>query len=445
MKYRVKKFIALLMALLMVLNMTPISAIADITDEGNTKRGLGASGTASGNNLILNLNSAGLELTTDEAYFAYITVQYNNNTIYALAPLVVSKGDTSVTIPIQWYDQNDNPINDVTLNDLVIPNITYYSTYVNNNQSTNARTPKALRDAYSSSYTVLKLGNDLEGYKAETGATTQDEEGHINFNISLTANTAGISKAEIWNAVETARNYGVFTNLWSHMGPDMESTIAAAVVKATGEGTYGYQHRNINTNKLVVTKNWSDKSQHDPVTIVLHKKDGTVVASKELVTDGHGAGNVEFDALPTGDYYLEEIIGNKSYFSNVHYLPHENTDHVKFDDSEIKLINFDEPYNYIGSVYNDSVYEFLIEKCQPNTYFVTPDANVKAKFESFTKFQERGLKVFTTSEINYPVINFSSEMSTLEALSRKLAKATSSKTVEVMLLLLRRALVLIML
>ena len=418
-------------------------------------------------------NPVGMEVEDSEKYVVRVTVDHETTgNSYAFADLVLdgTKGSASdpATLTFHkftdsdnnetiWCNSNGSPRFDFTGNE---KNVRLDVLAIDSNGSV---TPAELiKSPSAGKYTLVKPGDSINLYTLSYGdREVEENQGASRLDVYdvliFNKDTSGVTIGELQNALSDATNFGLYTEVLSVHGTDMESNIGAAVVTGKMGADYGFSGNNVQVNQLKVTKKYigsdGQPAPDKPVVLKLYPVEsinpdtgdyvlGSAIDPTEsgIVTNSNGVATIVFNKLVSGNYVLKEVINGQEYS----YRMGENgivsvTDDLKvtFQDDLITIENININVNYFGSIvgYNSpGDYQSLIRHSR-NGWIVTDsdadyEALVAANGGQTTSTQGR---ISKTGSTEYPyTYDIPSDMANLRSLSSRLASSSSSPTVKIM-------------
>ncbi|MBR3016028.1 MAG: hypothetical protein IKH57_02935 [Clostridia bacterium] len=398
-------------------------------------------------NVRLNIQPAGLTISADDQYYAFITVDHQTTgTTYAYSQITVSSGQTVVDLPItDWYDSNGTllPNEKFTGNETVTVQI-----YTTNMNSYGTKEGFSDINGIKNSQTKVLVteGTSINRYNLYYGnrTTQSDDTNHItNYydNLILRAPNGTISKGYIDSLLDDATDFGYYTEKYIGHSGDIEATIGAAYMNTIFEADFGYSSANVNVNRLKVLKIYTTNEgapvSGKEVTIRL-KKGETVVDQKTGTTDTNGRLEFEFDGLASGDYDIEEIINGEVVHGNGNAQIEGETVYYNFSIDKAHFVN-NVNVNYFGTLGDqdtDRLIGMLQKASRVDVVILVDDETEKAKIEAALQqgagtYGSQNIEVYVKGTNGYKSYDIVNDMVRLRQLSDDLASAQSSNTVRI--------------
>lgn len=431
------------------------------------------------------MNQPGLEISAD--IHDYVVVQFGkgDGRKYVVLPLTLSGADKTFTAEdflsgtaedapdeeVIWLDQNGHFKKDKKFTG----NETSIKVYIlqpkNPSNPDTYKISEIVKEGHDNLKEIVP-GSSINGYSFTIDQTLEEEIDHQNgvqyfYNtIHFVKDTGGVTKGYIDSYLQTATDFGLYTEELAGHISDMEANIAAASVTGPITAEYGFSGRNTYVNSISVVKKYvkeggkpyKDKTVHLELFVLTKDKDGneveqpvefqytdpsteqtvTITAVAEGKTNAEGVFSFKFEGLPAGRYVLKEKIGNTYYdYKNGTVKVQDGNEEVtvKFTDGIITIRNINENINYFDSV-NSDVAAGLLSKSR-NGYVYAGNTNTYDLLNGVNQTLnpgERSIVMKAGAENGYGPINIISDMSNLRDLSEYLADEGKrpSETVNIM-------------
>lgn len=284
---------------------------------------------------------------------------------------------------------------------------------------------KKIKNIYKK-ITILILALALAVAYTKVTAFADDNSSSIEHNQTF-------SDSSINDGLGIAKNFGIFTNSYSIN--HIESSIASRVGRG-GQYNFTSNNFNVNNNKVMVTKTYTD-SQNNPIERNVKLRLYRIQDNDEVRVDEksgyttNGKLEVEFDKLIAGTYEVREVIENNN--NQEQELTGEETVVTQSGDmintsSSGRVTIEDEKFNNVsqfGKIEGDS-----LGKPLANSYVVLEDESDYAKFKD-AKTDEPNVKIIKAGTNGFEKINWDKEFANFNNLSKNLAHATDSSDVKV--------------
>lgn len=404
-------------------------------------------------NVRLNMEPAGLTITAADQYYAFITVDHQTTgTTYAYQQITVAANQQTVDLHIdEWYDNNGTKLTNekFTGNETVTVQI-----YTTNMKEDGTKDGFADINAIKNSQVKVLVaeGSSINRYNLYYGARTSesDDTRHItNYydNLYLRAPNGNISKGDIDRLLDDATDFGYYTLRYVGHSGDIEATIAADFMDTNFLADFGYSSANVNVNRLKVLKIYTDDKgdpvPNEEVTVVLYKINDvdhtqTKVDQKTGTTDANGRLELEFEGLNSGNYAIEEIIGDEVVHGNGSANVEGETIYYNFSIDKAHFAN-NLNVNYFGTIGPnqdlDKLKTMLQKASRVDVVIITDTQADKERIDAAKEAQTTGkrIDVVLNGDTNYPYKKYDlkSDFVKLKQLSDDLASAQSSNTVRI--------------
>lgn len=284
---------------------------------------------------------------------------------------------------------------------------------------------KKIKNIYKK-ITILILALALAVAYTKVTAFADDNSSSIEHNQTF-------SDSSINDGLGIAKNFGIFTNSYSIN--HIESSIASRVGRG-GQYNFTSNNFNVNNNKVMVTKTYTD-SQNNPIERNVKLRLYRIQDNDEVRVDEksgyttNGKLEVEFDKLIAGTYEVREVIENNNNqeqeLTGEEKVVTQSGDMINTSSSGRVTIE-DEKFNNVsqfGKIEGDS-----LGKPLANSYVVLEDESDYAKFKD-AKTDEPNVKIIKAGTNGFEKINWDKEFANFNNLSKNLAHATDSSDVKV--------------
>lgn len=284
---------------------------------------------------------------------------------------------------------------------------------------------KKIKNIYKK-ITILILALALAVAYTKVTAFADDNSSSIEHNQTF-------SDSSINDGLGIAKNFGIFTNSYSIN--HIESSIASRVGRG-GQYNFTSNNFNVNNNKVMVTKTYTD-SQNNPIERNVKLRLYRIQDNDEVRVDEksgyttNGKLEVEFDKLIAGTYEVREVIENNNNqeqeLTGGETVVTQSGDMINTSSSGRVTIE-DEKFNNVsqfGKIEGDS-----LGKPLANSYVVLEDESDYAKFKD-AKTDEPNVKIIKAGTNGFEKINWDKEFANFNNLSKNLAHATDSSDVKV--------------
>ncbi len=403
--------------------------------------------------LKVHMDKPGLVIGEDEHYVVRVKLDhYNGDVHYAYAKLVVDEADTYLTFTDDGsghiWRKTDGTIDtgynftgnekDVTL-DVLLLNGSFENAVLGNlhnepltsGDGTNVRVGESLNK-----YTVAPASREPWVDDTTDGTSKTIITDVVNFVMD----DGDISKGIIDGYLETATDFGLYTEILSVHGTDMESNIGAA--KLTGQigADYGFSGNNLQINRVKVVKKYVGAADGTVIKLRLYPVDpvtgklGAPIEKKGVIQNETAV--IEFDKLVAGTYVLKEVVNGREYS----YDPATNgivttTDGITISFNEDKLVikPINVNVNYFGQI-DGGVDLWSVIRHSRNGTIVSDDPGAYTALLGANGGKNEGPLgwVYQTGSDDFPTTyNIPADMAALRMLSKRLGRSTSSQTVRI--------------
>ncbi|MBQ6374093.1 MAG: hypothetical protein IJJ45_06330, partial [Clostridia bacterium] len=411
------------------------------------------------------VNTAGMSLDAGAKYIVVVKVEHyssSNNDTYAIAPLEMVPGLTEYELDFMTFGDENNPT--IWCNKSMTAN---YTAFTGNEKARTLTVYQYKGSGINLDQLILgtnehvgsavSIGESISRYTLTgfTTSTVDDNAGqvtHITDYVNFTKDNGSLSKGVIDGYLETATDFGLYTEILSVHGTDMESNIGADRVTGPIGADYGFSGNNIQVNRVKVTKRYVDENgtalPGKSVTLRLYpvvNMDPMILGDyieKTGTTNSDGVavdqdGNVlSFDKLTSGTYVLKEVIDGEEYTYDVDnggVVENVGDDGVtiKFAEQFIIIENINVNYSYFGHIETDASNDVAILRHSRNGIIVVGDDPSYEKLWQANGQQEVS-NIATVRKDEKHQYNIPVDMAKLCGLSQTLGDAASSQTVKIM-------------
>jgi len=416
--------------------------------------------------LRVDVDELGLEIKDSDKYIVRVKLVHhsNNQVSYAFAKLVVDKENKSTYLDFYGEEKNGKFYYWRDGNCAIQENIyitgnekaTQLDVILLANPIENSALGNLKNEPLSSNDgSVIPVGESINMYSLSFGKRetvdehqpgTQTYKTIITDVIKFNVDNGDISKGDIDSYLETATNFGLYTENLSVHGTDMESNIGAHELTGQIGADYGFSGNNVQVNRVKVVKKYEGASAGTSVTLKLYpvvseNDDGSYVLgegiSQTVNTNGEGIAVFEYKGLISGTYVLKEVVGNKEYGYDDGENGFVNVDSsnlvIDFNEKELVIKNINVNVNYFGSIAGDVDVSAVIGHSRHGV-IVTDDQNSYDRLLHANGNVNDGTlgSVYKAGSEQHPTkYNIPADMDSLRVLSQRLGTAVSSRTVRI--------------
>ncbi|MBR6219569.1 MAG: hypothetical protein IKQ80_03300, partial [Clostridia bacterium] len=295
----------------------------------------------------------------------------------------------------------------------------------------------------------------LTGFDSDTVSDDEHQVTTITDYVDFTRDSGSISKGDIDAYLETATDFGLYTEILSVHGTDMESNIGADELAGPIGADYGFSGNNIQVNRVKVVKRFVDENgqpvagkkvtlrlytveRMDPLTLGDFKEITGTTDAEGIARDKNGD-VLAFDKLTSGTYVLKEVVDGVEYAYDVDnggVVDYAGNDDItiRFAEEFIVIENINVNYNYFGhidpSASGTSNLDALLRHSRNGIIIVGNQSDYDT-----LKERNGGQEVGTTATVKLDTdqkFNIPADMARLRTLSQTLGDASSSQTVKIM-------------